>query len=228
MANSSNGTISKDAMIAGFPPKIPSIEGQTTLKELLRVFTHLIACAQSTVTTYNPFNFLFLVVPFTLWNIYSNTPYPTPPIQPGTVPPYQQGMTPVQTQFIKDAWGATKKFYEEDQNMNEALTERFLSILPVPHQLGYQAILTRDPNKKFEATFNHFFNEFGQEDEVEIEDNKETMKKAWHPREGFQILKQRIQDGMTYASFASKPIGANDALNMLMVVLARTRMFARE
>ena len=33
---------------------------------------------------------------------------------------------------------------------------------------------------------------------------------------------------MTYASFASKPIGADDALNMLMVVLARTRMFARE
>ena len=63
MANSSNGTISKDVMIAGFPPKIPSIEGQITLKELLRVFTHLIACAQSIVTEYNPFNFLFLVVP---------------------------------------------------------------------------------------------------------------------------------------------------------------------
>ena len=112
--------------------------------------------------------------------------------------------------------------------MNKALTDRFLSILPVAHQLGYKTILTRDPNRRFERTFNYFFNEFGQEDEVEIEDNKEITKKAWHPREGFQILKQQIQDGMTYASFASKPIGADDALNMLMVVLARTRMFAHE
>ena len=54
------------------------------------------------------------------------------------------------------------------------------------------------------------------------------MKKAWHPREGFQILKQRIQDGMTYASFAGKPIGSDDALNMMMVVLAKTRLFSRE
>ena len=80
MANSTHQTTSKDAMIAGFPPKIPSIEGTITLKELLRVFTHLIACAQSTVTAYNPYNFLFLVVPGTLWNIYTNAPYPTPPL----------------------------------------------------------------------------------------------------------------------------------------------------
>ena len=86
--------------------------------------------------------------------------------------------------------------------------------------------MTHDPSRRFKVTFNHFYNEFGQTDEVEIEDNKENMKKPWHPREGFQVLKQQIQDGMTYASFASKPIGADDALNM--VVLARTRLFARE
>ena len=69
MANSTNQTISKDAMISGFLPKIPSIEGSITLKEVLRIFTHIIACAQSIVTAYNTYNFLFLVVPATLWNI---------------------------------------------------------------------------------------------------------------------------------------------------------------
>ena len=33
---------------------------------------------------------------------------------------------------------------------------------------------------------------------------------------------------MTYSSFASKPIGADDALNMILIVLARTTLFARE
>ena len=228
MTTGSSNTIGKDAMIAGFPSKIPPIDGQITLKELLRVFTHLIACAQSTVTEYNPLNFLFLVVPNSLWTIYSNDPYPASPIHPGTVPPYQPNMTPAQTQFVKDAWGAGKKFHEEDQHMNKALTERFLSLLPGPHKRGYATIMTRNPNQRFEGTFNHFFNEFGLEDELEIEDNRDIMKGKWHPSEGFQILKQRIQDGMTYAAFASKPIGADDALNMMMVVIARTKLFARE
>ena len=77
MANSTNQAISKDVIISGFPPKISSTEGPITLTELLRVFTHLIACAQSTVTAYNPYNFLFLVVPATLCGIYSNLQYPT-------------------------------------------------------------------------------------------------------------------------------------------------------
>ena len=63
---------------------------------------------------------------------------------------------------------------------------------------------------------------------LKIEQNKEEMKKQWHPRDGFQVRKQRILDGCTYAAFASKPISNDDALNMLMVVIAQTRLFAQE
>ena len=228
MANSSSNAISKDVMLASFPTKIPSIEGQITLKELLRCFTHLIECAQLSVTEYNELNFLFIVVPQNLWNIYTNTPYPADPVNPGAIPPYQAGMPPAQIQLIKDAWNAAKKYHEEHQHMNKALTERFMTILPREHQLGYQAILTRNPNRPFKDTFDYFFNEFATQDEVEIEDNKDEMKKPWKISEGFQVLKQRIQDGLTYAAFAGKPIGADDVLNMMMVVLAHTQLFARE
>ena len=137
-------------------------------------------------------------------------------------------MLPVQTQLIKDAWGASKKFHEEHRNMNKALTERFITLLPCHHQLGYQAILACNPNRPFKETFDYFFAEFGMQDEVEIEDNKDEMKKAWSPNKGFQVLKQRIQDGLTYTAFAGKPIGADDTLNMMMVVLARTKLLASE
>ena len=53
-------------MIAGFPPKILSVQGEITLKELLKSFKHLIACAQSTVTTHAPLNVFYLVVSETL------------------------------------------------------------------------------------------------------------------------------------------------------------------
>ena len=54
------------------------------------------------------------------------------------------------------------------------------------------------------------------------------MKAEWHPRDGFEVLKQRIKDGMIYASFANKSISANDALNMIMVVITQTRLFATQ
>ena len=81
MATNTHQTISKDAMIASFLAKIPPIEGAVALKELLRVFTHLIACAQSTVTVYNMYNFLFLVVQGTIWNISQHFIWDPTPFQ---------------------------------------------------------------------------------------------------------------------------------------------------
>ena len=54
------------------------------------------------------------------------------------------------------------------------------------------------------------------------------MKAEWHPRDGFEVLKQRIKDDMMYAAFANKPISTDDALNMMMVVITRTRLFATQ
>ena len=54
------------------------------------------------------------------------------------------------------------------------------------------------------------------------------MKAEWHPRDGFELLKQRIKDGMMYAAFANKPISPDDALNMIMVVITRTILFTTQ
>ena len=228
MSATISATITKEAMTAGFPARIPKIEGDITLKELLRVFQHLIACAQLTVTAYHAMNFLYLVVPAELWPLYSNAAYPQAPGNPGTIPPYHQNNTPLQNEVIKQAFLSARKHYEEFISMNRALTERFLTLIPNEYVAGYNEVLVRDPNRVFGDTLNYFYTEYGQEDEIEIEENKEAMKAPWHPREGFQILKQRITDCCTYATFAGKPISDEDALNVLLVVIARTRLFARD
>ena len=77
-------------------------------------------------------------------------------------------------------------------------------LLPAEYQIGYNKILTNNLKRIFEVTLNHFYNKYGQEDKVEIEENKETMKKQWHPREAFQVLKQQISDGHCIHHFIKK------------------------
>ena len=225
--NNSHQTISKEAMLTGFPAAVPAIESDISPMELLRVFRHLIECAQSTTTAYHYLNFLFLVVPPSVWPVYSNGPRPTNPVHPGTNPGYIDGSV-IENQMIKDQWAINKKYFEEDQNMNKALTERFLQLVPAAQRQGYKDILVGDPNRRFETTFAYFYDNYGQEDEIEIENNKDKMKADWHPRDGFEVLKQRIKDGMMYAAFANKSISPDDALNMMMVVITRTRLFATQ
>ena len=168
-------TISKEAMLSGFPSAIPAVEGDISSMERLCMFRHLIECAQSTTTAYHELNFLFLVVLPSVWPVYSNGPRPTPPVRPGTNPAYIDGNA-VQNQMIKDIWAVNKKYFKEDQNMNKALTERFLEIMPVAQRQGYKDILVGDPNRRFETTFAYFYDNYGQEDEIEIENNKHKMK----------------------------------------------------
>ena len=112
--------------------------------------------------------------------------------------------------------------------MNKSLTERFLELVPAAQRQGYKDILVGDPNRRFETTFAYFYDNYDQEDEIEIENNKDKMKAEWHPRDGYKVLKQQIKDGMMYAAFANKPISPGDALNMMMVVITRTRLFATQ
>lgn len=97
--------------------------------------------------------------------------------------------------------------------MNKTLTERFLELLPTALQEG----IPTTPHRRSQPR---------HKDEIEIEDNKEKMKQIWHPKDGFQVLKQDIADGMMYVVFSGKPIKNKDVLNMLMVAIAHTELFA--
>ena len=117
--------------------------------DLLRLFRHLITCAQSQTTRYNRLNWLFLVVPQVLWNMYVSDvnadPYPDTPQDPGATPNYGAG-TPMEIQIAKDLHNKQTKDYQEYENMNMALTDRFLSMLAVEHSDAYYTILITEPN----------------------------------------------------------------------------------
>ena len=117
MSSTVSTTISKEAMAAGFPARIPSTKGEITLKELLRVFWHLIVCAQSTVTSNGALNFLYLVIPQELWGLYSATAHPQALGNPGLIPSYHPQNTGLQNEVIKQAFLVAKKHWKEYLNI---------------------------------------------------------------------------------------------------------------
>ena len=176
---------SKEEMITGFPPQVAGNTGDPPRRELLRVFRHMIECAQLQMTNYCILNWLFLVVPANTWTIYPSTsPYPDPPGFPGDALSYNNGGRNTQNATIRDQWQLNNKNWVEDLNMNKVLTERFLALIPHEHRTTYKVSLIRDPNRRFGVTFQHFYDQFGVKDELELERNRDEMKTIWSLSEG--------------------------------------------
>jgi hypothetical protein len=203
---STNSTITlKEAMTSGFPTPMPEIMGTPTLMGPMRLCRHLITCAQSQTTRYNHLSCLFLVVPQVLWNMYvedtTADSYPRTPQDPGATPNYGAG-TLMEIQIAKDLHNKQNKDHQEYENMNMALTDRFLSTLAARHSDAYYTILITEPNQRFGVTFQYFYDLFDDRDEREIEVNRDNLKQPWNMQQGFQFTKARFQDGTNFAEFA--------------------------
>ena len=51
------------------------------------------------------------------------------------------------------------------------------------------------------------------------------MRKPWNVADGWEVLKDQFDNGIAYAVFADATISAADALNMLISVIVKTRVF---
>ena len=51
------------------------------------------------------------------------------------------------------------------------------------------------------------------------------MRKTWNILDGLEVLKDLFDEGIAYAVFADATISAADALNMLIYILVKTRVF---
>ena len=163
-----------------------------------------------------------------MWQYYtSDAPdlYPDPPTYPGDAPTYDDNGSAVANIVIRETWQSNQKDYADFMHMNKALTERFLSIFPNEHRIRYNATIISDPNRTFGNTFAHFYENFGIRDEAEIKKNRDNMRNPWNVANGWEVLKDQFDDGTAYAVFADSTISAADALNMLISVVVKTRVF---
>ena len=163
-----------------------------------------------------------------MWQYYNGDApncYPDPPTYLGDAPPYDDNSSAVANTVIRKTWQSHQKDYTECIHMNKALTERFLSIFANKHQRGYNATIIYDPNRNFGNTLTHLYEQFGIRDEAEIDQNRDNMRKPWNIADRWEVVKDRFDNGIAYAVFADTTISAADALNMLIYVLVKTRVF---
>ena len=155
-------------------------------------------------------------------------PHPNQQENPGLTPDYGTVGIPLNRATVRGRYNNKNKNFQEDVNMNRALTERFLSLFATEHSQAYYTLLMGDPGRRFGQTFTYFYDLFGTRDEREIELNRDGMKAPWNPQTGFQVLKARFMDAIAVASFAKAPISPNDVLNMLLAVILATGVFQLE
>ncbi len=113
-------------------------------------------------------------------------------------------------------------------NMNTALIDTLLSLIPTAFKILYEQERMMDPNAVFPQCFNWFIVKYGRTSAEDRETNCTAMATNWHPSMGFEVLTLRLFHGNTFASLSGHPITDKDTVDIGICVLNCTGLFAKE
>jgi len=218
MAGDTHSVTDQKTIASSFPPLCQRIAGQPSLLDLLDIYRHLVKCAGSHTSRYDPLNLTYIATPEGLWRMYTTRNYPEAPVDPGDQPIYNPDGLPVENAARKDDWLLRRKYYAEDQNMNRALIERFLSLLDetITTTFRENALLT-NPKMRFQFAFDYFFGIYGRPNERLDRENRVRMEAKWKPLQGIDALIAQIEHGVTFAFFTNNPFTDKQLANAFML-----------
>ena len=198
---SESTTKSATDMIELFPAKPEPIRGEPTLLELLRILNYLVDCSQTHDTDISPVNMMFVALPARLYSQYTATVYPTQQAyaDPGIMPNYAATINATERATAKATYEHAKKNFLEVKNMNKALSEVFLQLIPSEYTHEFREARRRNPNQSFRQIFDNFLATYGQVDAIDRKLNTDKMEDDWHPSDGIQKLITQIEDGVKFA-----------------------------
>ena len=184
---------SKSEMLAAFPPSVPAIVGQPSLKEMIRLLMHLITCSQSHHVEYgNGLNLLHICLPEHLYQRFvadpANQPYPHFANDPGDLPAHNAGGNAMVWSNEKLQWERAKMVYRDELNMDKALTDRLLQLTPSEYKQEFTLRLQTEPNMRFQDAFQYFVTRYTQADEHDRSENKATMDWDWTINDNFPVI----------------------------------------
>jgi len=218
-------------MRAGFPtPPKPAL-GAPNLFILNDLLQHICKCAQTHKSTISKkMNLLYVVVDPGLYTHYSaGEAYPINdypfPAEVDEVPNFS-ACTNDATAKITHA--ILLKTRNDVVNMNTALIDTLLSIIPSAFKILYEQERMMDPNAVSRQCFNWFVSKYGRTSAEDRETNRTAMAADWHPSMGFEVLTSRLFSGVTFASLSGHPITGKDTVNIGVRVLNRTGLFGEE
>jgi hypothetical protein len=113
-------------------------------------------------------------------------------------------------------------------NMNSALIDAFLDLIPVAFKQSYKQIQMENPNSVFCKMFAWFVTKYGRTSADDCKANCSAMALEWHPLQGFKLLVARLFRGAMIVNLAKHPIPNDDIVDISIRVIHHTGLFAEE
>ena len=113
-------------------------------------------------------------------------------------------------------------------NMNAALIDTLLGLIPMAFKLLFEQELMMDPSAVFCQCFDWFVTKYGHTSAKDREANRTAMAANWHPSMGFEVLTSCLFHGVTFASLSGHPITDKDTVDIGVRVFNCTGLFAKE
>jgi hypothetical protein len=234
MAMHTYAETSSATMRAGFPtPPEPSL-GAPNLFILNNLLQYICKCVQMHKSTiFKKMNLHYVAVDPGLYTHYSaGEVYPTNdypfPTDVDEVPNFSACNNDNDRVTAKKAHAILLKTRNDVVNMNAALIDTLLSLIPMAFKLLYEQERMMDPDAVFRQCFDWFVTKYGRTSAEDRETNRTAMAANWHPSMGFEVLTSRLFRGVTFASLLGHPITDKDTVDISVCVLNCTGLFAKE
>ena len=220
------------AVFAAPPPSL-SVLGTPNLHNLVEILIYLARCAQTHKSTISPnMNLLYVAVPPTVYAHYTAEPYPVGmypyPPRPTDAPNFVGANGSNEREARKVTHAIETKRYHDVQNMNTALIDTFLTLLPPPARLAYESIRIMNPNAVFRDVFQWFLEKYGETQATDRKNNLDRMTTQWTPTDGFDSLVHRLFLAETYATCANHPLQPHQILDAAVIVIQNCGLYPEE
>ena len=219
---------SSATMRAGFPTPPVATLGAPNLFILNYLLQYICKCALTHKSTISKkMNLLCVAVDPNLYLHYSageaypNNSYPFP-ADLDEVPDFSACTTDNDCVSAKITHAILLKTRNDIINMNAALINTLLNLIPSAFKILYEQERMMNPNAVFRQCFNWLIAKYGRTSAKDRETNRPAMAADWHPSMGFEVLTSCLFHGITFASLSGHPITDKDTVNIGVCVLNRT------
>ena len=218
---------------ANFPPAPQPIIGEPNLIGLVTLLQYMMRCAQTLKSTISPaMNLLYCALPPELYANYTDEAYPAGnypfPGEVDDVPDYAMATSDNDRATIKAQHAKDYQTRENCVNMNTALVDVFLSLIPQTFQATYANQRIRTPNCIFRDAFHHFITKYGGTTPEDRNLNKQRMAADWHPSMGFETLTHQVNTGIFYANLCGHNVSDMEVVDIALRVIRKCGLYPEE
>jgi hypothetical protein len=194
MSSASYAETSAATMQAAFPAPPKANLGTPTLFIFNNLLRYMCKCTQMHKSTISKkMNLLYAAINPNLYKHYAgNEAYPVDcypfPTDVPDVPNYAGSIDSNDRATGKCTHGMVLKKCNEVVNMNTALINALIDLIPVVFKQAYEQKRIEDPNAIFHEMFDWFVFKFGCTLAEDCKTNSTVMALEWHPSMGFELL----------------------------------------